>query len=190
MTNDVVPARREVISRRVEYRLPTDVEGLDYRAVVDRLDATLRQRRTGTSPVRVRAEDAAIVVFYDEEVTDASDAVRVLRERQLALHDALGGRPDGPVAYWEVMLNAVRANARLAEAVAVSARNRGGDAYREVVPALLPHDWSQQLDRLLPAAGNQLALLDMVRRVIDDWRLLTEDVVDEAVDATGEAYRD
>lgn len=185
------PARTESTWRRVEYRLPTDVEGLDYRRVTAALNRAVRDRDGATTPVRVRVDGDAVVVFYDEELPTEPGHVDVaLHQRSRALRDALGLRPGDLVPNWDELLRVVRAHARTVEAVTLAAQQRRGDGYRDVVPALLPHDWAVQLDRQVPRAGNVLALAGMVKRLVDDWRLETEDLVDDVAVASGEVYRD
>lgn len=183
MTADEPLARREVVTRRVEYRLPVDLDGVEYRRVVEALDAVVRDRPGGASPVRVRVEDDAVVAYYEAietvtgDVTRESGPIRVLRGRNVSLADALGLPGAEPVPTWDDLLRLVRRNTRIADVVIREQRLRG--EVGEPVPVLLPSDWPRRLEQLLPSAGNQLALLGMVRRLVGDWVLTTQDVVDE-----------
>lgn len=46
------------------------------------------------------------------------------------------------------------------------------------IAALLPRDWTRQLDELMPDATNRRVLLTLIKRRLDDWVLAAGDAAD------------
>lgn len=182
--------RRVTTSRRVEFVVATDE---DSRVDVTRLDAALlaaeaelRVVSPDLSPAEARAElllelasPDELVVAYEHAASTVynTDVVRRLT-RNLAV--ALDVADDVP---WSRLLALVRNRTTLTAGLARAARTSTG--VDKPVLALLPRDWPRRLDRLLSDAGNQLGLLGLVKRRLDEWVLAATDVVTEEVTTGG-----
>lgn len=193
MTVDLPPPPpRVVVTRRYEFTLPGSSRVVDFdelRDTRDRALAWLRAQPLELDPADVvvrYAHDHALVVSYSTPprvesptsptVGPSTLVTDVLETQRFQLAEALDVADD---VTWDYLLDVARNRTALTNvaARAVTAVNGGPEP---LVLALLPRDWPRQLDRQVPSAGNLLALVTLIKRLVDDWVLAATDVVDAA----------
>lgn len=159
--------RREIVSKRVEFIITTSVDGMSA-TDVNKMQSLIQQElqhaniSVDEQTIRFLPHDSAIVISYEVETT--MDEVN--EQLRASLAAALGVYEQIP---WQHLLKI--AATRTAYTTAHHATSDRPVDENAPIPALLPRNWPEIIDRECQFHGFNTAWMHRIKRMIDGWVL-------------------